>query len=62
MLMIGHTEYRMMHALHVIQQCCSVSALMSTMSRKYSIQHGGGEVQSSLGSKQKEKKNLKNFL
>lgn len=55
MLMTGHTEYRMMHALRVIQQCCSESALMNTASRQYSIQHGGGEVQSSVGSKQKKK-------
>ena len=55
MLMTGHTEYRMMHALHIIQQGCNLSASLNTMSRQYSIQHGGGEVQSSVGSVQENK-------
>ena len=55
MLMTGHKEYRIMLALRIIQQGCSVPALKNTMSRQYSIQHGGGEVQSSVGSKRGKK-------
>jgi hypothetical protein len=61
MLLTGHRKHSMMRALNVIEQGCSVSGLMNTTSRQCSIQHGGGEVQISVESKQKKMKNLKNF-